>query len=93
VHELPTPEDDVHEPARRDAHLLAYRDADHAVRWLELTALAAAVVERLLAAEPLGAAVQNACADHQAAPSAVLPDVARLLADLADRGLVLGARG
>lgn len=38
VHELP--DDAVGLPARRDVHLLAYRDDTHAVRWLELTPLA-----------------------------------------------------
>jgi hypothetical protein len=90
VHELPASDDDATEPPRRDAHLLAYRDADHAVRWLELTPLAAAVIERLLAGEALGGAVQRACADHGAAPAAVLADVARLLADLGARGVVVG---
>jgi hypothetical protein len=92
VHELPASEEDTIEPARRDVRLLAYRDADHAVRWLELTPLAAAVVERLLSSEPLGSAVELACADHGAAPAAVLQDVARLLADLGERGVLLGAR-
>jgi hypothetical protein len=92
VHELPASEDDTAEPARRDVHLLAYRDADHIVRWLELTTLAAAVVVRLLAGEALGDAVKAACADHDVVPGAVLPDVARLLADLGERGVVLGAR-
>jgi hypothetical protein len=91
VHELPASEEDRSPPARRDVCLLAYRDADHAVRWLELTPLAAAVVERLFAGEPLGTAVQRACADHRAAPAGVLTDVARLLADLGARGVVLGA--
>ncbi len=92
VHELPAADDDASgEPRRRAVHLLAYRDADHTVRWLELTALAAAVVERLFAREPLGAAVQRACQQHGVVPGAVLPDIARLLADLGARGVVLGA--
>jgi hypothetical protein len=87
VHELPAAEP----PVRRPVHLLAYRDADHSVRWLELTELAAAVVERLFSRQALGTAVQGACAEHGVAPGAVLPDIARLLADLAERGVVLGA--
>jgi hypothetical protein len=89
VHEL---SEEGPEPARRDVQLLAYRDAEHRVRWLELTPLAADVVERLLSGRLLGDAVQTACAEHAVAPPAVLPDVARLLADLAARGVVLGAR-
>jgi hypothetical protein len=80
------------EPPRRDVRLLAYRDADHRVRWLELTPLAADVVDRLLSGQPLGDAVQAACAEHGVPPATVLEDVARLLADLGSRGVVLGAR-
>jgi hypothetical protein len=72
--------------------LLAYRDAAHVVRWLELSPLAAAIVDRLLEGDPLAPAVGRACADHDTAPAAVAADVARLLADLAERGLLLGAR-
>jgi hypothetical protein len=91
VHELPAEVDaTTPAPARRDVRLLAYRDAEHTVRWLELTVLAAAVLERLIAGEPLGAAVSGACAAHDATVTAALPDVARLLADLAERGVVLG---
>jgi hypothetical protein len=90
VHELPLEGEAIAPPARRDTHLLAYRDESHAVRWLELTPLAAAVVARLADGEALGAAVEAACADHQTAPAAVLPDVAKLLADLGARGVLLG---
>jgi len=72
-------------------HLLAYRDASHDVCWLELPPLAAAVIERIARGEALGAAVRGACAEQGVEPGAVLPDVARLLADLAERGVVLGA--
>lgn len=92
VHELASELEATDEPARRDVGLLAYRDADHVVRWLELTTLAAAVLERLLAGEPLGTGVEQACAAHGVAPSAVLTDIARLLSDLGDRGVLLGAR-
>jgi hypothetical protein len=64
----------------------------HGVRWLELTPLAAAIVGRLLLAEPLGAAVARACADHGVTPSAVLAEIAKLLADLGARHVLLGAR-
>ncbi len=92
VHELPADEDATNEPLRRDVRLLAYRDGTHAVRWLELTPLAASTVERLMSGEPLGPAVERACADHGTAPGAVAADVARLLADLGERGVLLGAR-
>ena len=92
VHELPGDETSTAQPERRDVALLAYRDATHVVRWLELTPLAAAVLERLLSGEALGAGVEHACAEHGAAPGAVLADVARLLADLGERGVLVGAR-
>jgi hypothetical protein len=92
VHELGAEDDVTTLPEARDVRLLAYRDADHVVRWLELTPLAGAVVERLLAGDPLGAAVTQACADHGTAPTAVLPDIARFLADLGARGVLLGGR-
>jgi uncharacterized protein len=92
VHELPADESDVTAPAEREVRLLAYRDEAHAVRWLELTPLAAAALDRLAAGEPLGAAVERACAEHKTMPGAVLREVARLLADLGERGVLLGAR-
>lgn len=90
VHELPADEGATAPPAQRDVRLLAYRDDDHAVRWLELTPLASSIVERLIEGEPLGRAVERACADHTTAPSAVAEDISRLLADLAERGALLG---
>jgi hypothetical protein len=90
VHELPDDAGTTAEPAQRPVCLLAYRDRDHAVRWLELTQLAATLVERLVAGEPLAAALPASCAGHGASAQAVLPDVARLLADLGDRGILLG---
>jgi uncharacterized protein len=92
VHELEGEGDGPEEPARRDVHLLAYRDADHAVRWLELTPLAAAIVTRLVGGEALGEAVAAACAEAKMTTAAVLPDLARLLADLGERGVLLGAK-
>jgi len=93
VHELHASDEPPFEaPAERDVHLLAYRDAGHDVRWLELTPLAAEVLGRLHRGEPLGAAVEGACAVHGTAPAAVLGDVARLLSDLGERGVLLGAR-
>ena len=92
VHELAVDEADTTAPAQRDVRLLAYRDVEHEVRWLELTPLAATIVERLMAGETLQAAIAGACADHRTAPAAVSADVARLLADLGERNVLLGAR-
>jgi hypothetical protein len=83
--------DSAPEPAPRDVHLLAYRDGEHAVRWLELTPLAASITERLIAGDPLGASVARACREHEAL---LEPDaIAKLLADLGFRGILLGPRG
>jgi len=91
VHELPADEASRDEPERRDVHLLGYRDPSHAVRWLELTPLAAAIVRRLLSGEALGVAIERACAVRGATPAAVLGDIVKLIADLGERGVVLGA--
>ncbi len=90
VHELPA--EGALAPAARDVTLLAYRDEAHAVHWLELTPLAGEVVATLASGIPLGPAIERACAARGVAPAAVLPDIARLLADLGERGVLLGAR-
>jgi hypothetical protein len=92
VHELPADETAADSPAHRQVNLLAYRDVGHAVRWLELSPLAAAIVEHLVVGETLQSAVESACKHHRTAPAAVAADVARLLADLAHRGVLLGGR-
>ncbi len=92
VHELPADETATETPARREVHLLAYRDAGHAVRWLEMSPLASAIVGRLLEGELLASAIESACGEYRTAPAAVAGDIARLLADLAERVVVLGAR-
>ncbi|MBX3227001.1 MAG: putative DNA-binding domain-containing protein [Labilithrix sp.] len=78
------------EPEERPVHILVYRDAVHVARFLELTPLAAAILERLVAGEPLGPAV--AAAAGSALDADVLAGAARLLADLGERGVLLGAR-
>jgi len=92
VDELPEDVDANGAPAAGPAHLLAYRQADHGVHWLELTPLAASIADGLVTGRNLGDAVEAACRDHGTIPSAVTSDVARLLADLADREILLGAR-
>jgi hypothetical protein len=92
VHLLPR--DDVFaEPEERPVTILVYRDREHASRFLELTPLAAAILERLFAGDALGSAIVNACqAKAHPVDDAVLAGAARLLADLGDRGVLLGAR-
>lgn len=97
VHELPEAETDRSEPPRREAALLVYRSPEHEVRYLELSELAHAVLERLVAGSTLGAAVQEAARQLRSElTEAVLASAASLLADLAERGVVWGpsaARG
>ncbi len=88
VHELSEDPEALEPPLRRDIALVGYRDDEDAVRWLELTPLAAAILERLVAGDPLGLGVARACAEQGA--RADLADIARLLADLGDRGIVRG---
>ncbi len=92
VHELAADDGATDVPAQREVHLLAYRDARHAVRWLELSPLAAAIVRALVAGDTLEAAIARACEDHRTSLAAVSADVARLLADLGERGVLLGSR-
>jgi hypothetical protein len=94
VHQLPGDEDDRTPPEERAVALLAYRDAEHVVRWLELPALSHAVLERLMAGEALQAAIQAGCAQVGIPMyDEALASIAALLADLGERGVLLGARG
>lgn len=92
VHDVPA-SDVKAVPERRAVHLLVYRDAEHCTRFLDLTPLAAAILERLFAGRPLAQAMVEACesAGHPLDDS-VLGGAARLLADLGERGVLLGAR-
>jgi hypothetical protein len=93
VHSLPSEVDDRTVPAGGSVALLVYRDDTDTVRFLELTPLAASLTERLLAGTPLAAALGPACAENKITlDDAVLADVARLLADFGERGILLGAR-
>jgi len=87
------PGDDLDaQPEERPVSILVYRDAEHRTRFLELTPLAAAILERLFAGDPLGTAMVAAC-EVKAHPldDSVLSGAARLLADLGERGVLLGA--
>jgi uncharacterized protein len=93
VHELSDEPSDASawaKPEQRAVALVGYRDANHAVHWLELTPLAARIVERLGAGDPLGVAITQSCADRGAI--ADLDEIAGLLADLGARGILLGGR-
>ena len=90
VQRLPADEADRSAPACESTALFVYRDGEHDVRYLELTPLAAALLERLLTGESLKAALLEASARHAVEPARALPSVAELLADLAARGALLG---
>ncbi|HSO39582.1 MAG TPA: hypothetical protein VLT33_43950 [Labilithrix sp.] len=80
-------------PEQRAASLLVYRDAEHKTRFLDLSPLAAEILERLFAGTALAAAMTEACAaSGQPLDNAVLAGAATLLADLGERGVLLGAR-
>lgn len=88
VHEL-GPNDRSLEP--RPTWLLAYRDEQHEIRYLSLTELAAGIIGRLLAAEPLREAIVGGSQERETALSPeLLADTARVLADYAERGVLLG---
>jgi hypothetical protein len=92
VHEVPA-DDLAAQPAARPTALLVYRDAEHRTRFLELTPLAAEILERLRAGRALAPAmVEAAGALGVALDETVLAGAARLLADLGARGVLLGAR-
>jgi hypothetical protein len=93
VHELPDDETDRGVPEARSVSLLVYRSPEHEVRYLELSPLACGIVERLLSGDTLGTAVREAAAAAGSAlTEAVLAGAAKLLADLAERGVVRGPR-
>ena len=93
VHRLPAAEDDRSAPVREPTALFVYRDGEHDVRYLELTPLAADLLERLFTGASLKSALLESSARHGEAPARALPSVAELLADLAARGALLGPAG
>lgn len=92
VHRLAEAIDARDVPPHAATTLLAYRDREGDVRYLELTPLAAEILTRLFRGETLRAAVTLACAARAEPLSGeVLDGTARLLADLGERGVMLGA--
>lgn len=90
VHRLPDDEEDRSEPALGDWWILGYRDADDRVRFLELTPLAASVVDKLMQGQCLHDAAANGCASVGVAlDDAALATIAVLLDDLEERGVFI----
>jgi len=92
VHELSAELSDRTEPEARPTDLLVYRSADHDVRYLELSPLAASILGNLLSHHhPLGHALSLAYAEHGVEFNEQhMQSTALLLADLAERGALLG---
>lgn len=93
VHRLPDDEADRSIPAKGEWQLLGYRDANFRVRFLELTPLAAAVVQWLMTGESLREAIVAACAHVGASMNdEILATISVLLDDLDERGVLVGIR-
>lgn len=93
VHLLSDDTNDHAEPATGETAILAYRDPDYQVRYLELSPVAAHIVERLLCDHAtLKSAIFEGCAAvGVAVDDAVLGGVVAMLTDLTERGVVRGA--
>jgi hypothetical protein len=91
VHRLPADEGDRSVPEAVPTTLAVYRDAESDVRYLELTPLAALILGRLSTGNPLGRAVTLSCGEAGVEVTGdVIEGTSRLLADLADRGVIVG---
>jgi hypothetical protein len=92
VHRLPEDEASRVLPERAPVSLLVYRSPEHDVRYLELGVFAARVLSSLLEDRlRLGAAITGAAnALTLSLDDELLAATARLLADLAERGALLG---
>lgn len=93
VHLLSDSKDDRSAPPSEPTRLLVYRDENHKVRYLELTPYAAAVLDELMVGNAsVQGGLQRACASlGHPLDDDKLATAAQLLADLADRGVMLGA--
>lgn len=91
VHELPRGDDDRTVPQLRDTLLLCYRDVEHEVRYMSLSPVAMAFVRHLRSGDTLEAGLRSACRESgEALDDALLVRMSQLLADLAERKVVLG---
>jgi hypothetical protein len=93
VHRLSVDPDDRSAPERADVALFVYRSPENEVRYLELTPLAAGILDGLLAGGTLRAALEHATRElGMALDDTVLEGAARVLADLSERGAIVGAK-
>jgi len=84
--------DASHAPPPRSTAVFIHRDAEDLVHTTVISEFRASVLERLIAGDALGDAVKRGCEAVGANVSdESLGDVAHFLADLADRGVLLGA--
>ncbi len=91
VHELPENPEDLSDPATRSVSLLIYRDAQNDVAELELTPFFARLVRACVGGSSLkDALAQSAHAENISVGDALLASVAQFLADLGERGVLLG---
>lgn len=89
VQRLDEDEADREVPVEESTRLLGYRDASYEVHCLELNTLAAGILERLLTGKKFGEAVLEAFGGVP--PASVMETIAQMLADLADKKVLLGA--
>ncbi|HYQ29620.1 MAG TPA: putative DNA-binding domain-containing protein [Polyangiaceae bacterium] len=92
VHQLPEDEASRELPEQRPVSLLVYRSPEHEVRYLELGPFAEALLANLLNERLNLQAALTGAAQRCALPldEPLLTRAARLLADLAERGALLG---
>ncbi len=93
VHKMSQDTEDRQVPEQVPTRLLVYRDPSNKVRYLELTVLAHAVLEQLIEhRQPVAEGLRAACASlGEPLDDERLGIAATLLADLAERGVLLGA--
>jgi hypothetical protein len=93
VHRLSESVEDRSAPERKPTSLFVYRSPEHSVRYLELTVLAAGLLDRLLRGASLKDALLGASTELGVTLDAgVLSGAAQLLSDLAERGALIGPR-
>lgn len=92
VHELSLDPEDRTAPDPRPVSLLVYRDAEHELRYLALSPAAAAILTHMLCPDvSVADAITRGAADVSAVvDEALLTGTSTLLADLAERGVLLG---